>query len=97
MNYINLIVPEAAQINVGGDMNNCGFQGMNVSADPSFQVQVPEADGSTRKVTVNPAVTSINVTGDIFNRGDFTSVDLSQNRWRARPRPVRACRSAAGN
>jgi filamentous hemagglutinin family protein len=77
MNYINLIVPEAAQLNVGGDMINCGFQGMNVSADPGFQVQISEADGSTRKVTVNPAVTSIKVTGDIFNRGDFTSVDLS--------------------
>ena len=62
MDYLDLTVPEAAQINIGGNMNNCGFQGMNVSSDPSFQVQIYEADGSTRTVTVDPAVTSINVT-----------------------------------
>jgi hypothetical protein len=78
MDYINLIVPEAAQINVGGNMNNCGFQGMNLSSAPSYQVQILEADGSTRTVTVNPAVTSINVSGDIFNGSSFTSVDLSR-------------------
>ena len=72
------VVPEAAQINVGGNMNNCAFQGMNLSLDPSFQVQIHEADGSTRMVTVNPGVTSIDVTGDIFNRSAFTSVNLSQ-------------------
>jgi filamentous hemagglutinin family protein len=54
MDLVNLVVPEAAQISVGGNMNNCGFQGMNLSAN---------------------AVTSINVTGDIFNRSSFT--DLS--------------------
>ena len=37
-----------------------------------------EADGSTHTVTVDPDVTSINVAGDIFSRGNFTSVDLSQ-------------------
>jgi filamentous hemagglutinin family protein len=78
MNYINLTFPEAAQINVDGNMNNCGFQGMNLSSDPSYQVQILEADGSTRTVTVNPAGTSIKVSGDIFNRSSFTSVDLSQ-------------------
>jgi filamentous hemagglutinin family protein len=78
MNYINLTVPEAAQINVGGNMNNCGFQGMNLSSDPSYQVQILEADGSTRTVTVNPAVTSINVSGDIFSGSSFTSVDISK-------------------
>lgn len=78
MNYIDLTVPEAAQINVGGNMNNCAFQGMNLSLDPAFQVQVHEADGSTRLVTVDPGVTSIDVAGDIFNRSAFTSVNLSQ-------------------
>lgn len=53
MDFINLVVPEAAQINVGGNMNNCGFQGMNLSAND---------------------VTSINVTGDIYNRSAFTSL-----------------------
>jgi hypothetical protein len=56
MDYVLLGAPEAAQINVGGNMNNCGFQGMNLAA----------AD-----------VTSIHVTGDIFDRGNFTSVDLN--------------------
>ena len=77
MNYIDLNVPEAAQIAVGGSMNNSGFQGMNVSDASSFQVQVHEADGSTRTVTVNPSVTSIAVAGEIFNAGNFTSVDIS--------------------
>ena len=78
MDLVNLVVPEAAQINVGGNMNNCGFQGMNLSSDPGFQVQIQEADGTTRTVTVDPGVTSINVSGDIYNRSAFTSIDLSQ-------------------
>ena len=78
MDDVYLDAPEAAQINVGGNMNNCAFQGMNVSSAPGFQVQISEADGSTRMVTVDPGVTSINVTGDIFNQGDFTTVNLSQ-------------------
>ena len=78
MNYINLVFPEASQITVGGNMNNCGFQGMNLSSAPGFQVQILEANGSTRTVTVDPGVTSINVAGDLFSRGNFTSVDLSQ-------------------
>jgi filamentous hemagglutinin family protein len=77
MNLIFLYAPEAATINVGGNMNNCGFQGMNLSMTPSFPVQIQEADGSTRTVTVDPGVTSINVTGDIINRSAFTSIDLS--------------------
>jgi filamentous hemagglutinin family protein len=76
MDYIFLGVPEAAQITVDGNMNNCGFQGMNLSADPGFQVQIQEADGSTRMVTVDPEITRINVAGDIFNQGIFTSVHL---------------------
>ncbi|MGO8837523.1 MAG: beta strand repeat-containing protein [Limisphaerales bacterium] len=78
MDLVYLVVPEAAQIIVDGNMNNCAFQGMNVSADPGFQVQVHEADGSTRTITVDPGVTSINVAGAINNRSAFTSVDLSQ-------------------
>jgi hypothetical protein len=77
MNLVFLDAPEAAQINVGGNMNNCGFQGMNLSPDPSFQDQVLEADGSTRTFTVSPGVTSINVAGDINNRSAFTSINLN--------------------
>ena len=83
MNFVLLGAPEAAQINVGGDMNNSRFVGMNLSEDPNQSVQVPvrEINGSMGTATVTPGVTSINVTGDINNRGDFTSVilDLSQN------------------
>ena len=78
MDLMSLTVPESAQISVGGNMNNCSFQGMNLSAAPAFETQILEADGSTRTVTVNPSVTSISVAGDIFNRGTFTSVNLSQ-------------------
>jgi filamentous hemagglutinin family protein len=80
MDFVLLGAPEAAQINVGGNMNNSRFQGMNLSADPnqSDQVQVREINGSIGTATVNPGLTSINVTGDINNRGDFTSVDLSK-------------------
>ena len=77
MNLINLIVPEAAQVNVAGNMNNCGFQGMNLSTAASYQTTVTEADGTTRKFTVNPAETAINVTGDIYDRGSFTSITLT--------------------
>jgi filamentous hemagglutinin family protein len=58
MDLVFLDAPEAAQITVGGNMNNCGFQGMNLSAND---------------------VTSINVTGDIYNRSAFTSVTLDLN------------------
>ena len=57
MSLVLLDAPEAAQINVAGNMYNCRFQGMNLSAND---------------------VTSINVGGDIINRGAFTSIDLSQ-------------------
>ena len=57
MSLMSLIFPEAAQIKVGGNMNNCRFQGMNLSVND---------------------VTSINVTGDINNRGAFTSINLTQ-------------------
>ncbi len=74
MNLINLVVPEAAQISVGGNMINCGFQGMNLSPESGFQVQIQEADGSTRMATIDPGVTSINVTGDIIDRSVFTDL-----------------------
>jgi filamentous hemagglutinin family protein len=78
MSLVLLGAPEAAQINVGGDMNNSRFQGMNLSADPNQSVQVPvrEIDGSMGTATVYPGLTSINVTGDIINRSAFTSVTL---------------------
>ncbi len=81
MNNVLLSAPEAAQIMVGGDMINSRFQGMNLSSDPSqtVQVQVREPDGSMGTATVQPGLTSINVLGNIVNRGDFTPIVLSSD------------------
>lgn len=40
MTLVALTVPEAAQINVTGNMNNCGFQGMNLAANDVTSIQV---------------------------------------------------------
>jgi len=81
MDFVLLGAPEAAQISVEGNVNNSRFVGMNLSADPNQNVQVPvrKNDGSLGTATVTPGATSINVTGDINNRGDFTFsiLDLS--------------------
>jgi hypothetical protein len=79
MDNIYLIVPEAAQINVTGDMNNSRFEGQNLSSDPSQTVQVPvrESNGSLGTATGHPGTTSIEVTGDILNRNEFTTVPVS--------------------
>ncbi len=63
MNFMMLGAPEAAQINVVGDMNNSAFQGMNLSADPNLSVTVPvrEIDGSMGTAKVYPGLTSITV------------------------------------
>jgi hypothetical protein len=78
MKEILLGAPEAAQITVGGDMINSRFQGMNLSSDSSqsVEVQVRKIDGSLGPATVKPGLTSINVTGDILNRGEFTTITL---------------------
>ncbi len=64
MSLVLIGAPEAAQITVGGNMNNSRFQGMNLAAGD---------------------VTSIHVNGDISNRGDFTTIDLSLNPGTAAP------------
>ncbi len=40
MSLVFLGVPEAAQITVGGNMDNCGFQGMNLSANDVTSINV---------------------------------------------------------
>ncbi len=40
MSLVFLSVPEAAQITVGGNMDNCGFQGMNLSANDVTSINV---------------------------------------------------------
>ena len=79
MDFVLLGAPEAAQINVGGDMNNSRFVGMNLSSDLNQIVSVPvrKIDGSMGTATVTPGVTSINVAGNINNRGDITTVTLN--------------------
>ena len=79
MDSVLLGAPEAAQITVKGDMINSRFRGMNLSSDPSqsIQVQVRKIDGSLGTATIKPGLTSINVTGDIINRSEFTTAGLS--------------------
>ena len=76
MDSVLLGSPEAAQIKVGGNLVNSRLQSMNLSADASAskQVQVREIDGSLGTATVHPGLTSIDVTGDIQNRSEFTSI-----------------------
>jgi filamentous hemagglutinin family protein len=57
MDLMSLIVPEAAQITVGGDMDNCRFQGMNLSADDTTSIHV------TGDILNRSAFTSVNLTG----------------------------------
>ena len=40
MSLMILTAPEAAQINVVGNMYNCGFQGMNLSANDVTSINV---------------------------------------------------------
>jgi filamentous hemagglutinin family protein len=56
MDNIELVSPEAAQIKVGGNLNNSSFFGQNLHP------------GDT---------TSINVTGDIENAGEFNDITLA--------------------
>ncbi|MGA2029925.1 MAG: hypothetical protein ABSG87_07610 [Verrucomicrobiota bacterium] len=81
MDYVLLGAPEAAQINVVGNMNNSRFQGMNLSANDVTSIDV----GQTAKQNMedsgllNPATDeNLIVGGDINNRSIFTSIDLSQ-------------------
>ena len=80
MNLVLLGVPEAAQINVVGNMNNCGFEGMNLSDSDVTSLTV----GQAAKVSLenqgilNPATDGgLTVGGNINNRSAFTSINLS--------------------
>ena len=55
MDLVFLVAPEAAQINVGGNMNNCGFQGMNLSANDVTSINV---DGAKEYWTTRMWLTS---------------------------------------
>jgi filamentous hemagglutinin family protein len=80
MDLVQLDSPEAAQINVVGNMNNSAFQGMNLSASDTTSITV----GAQARVNLensgilNSATDGgLTVGGNITDRGAFTSVDLS--------------------
>ena len=81
MDYILLGAPEAAQINVLGNMNNCRFQGMNLSLADTTSIVLGQAAKLKMEASgiLNPATDgALHVGGDINNLGDFTSIDLNQ-------------------
>ncbi|MGA2279253.1 MAG: filamentous hemagglutinin N-terminal domain-containing protein [Verrucomicrobiota bacterium] len=79
MSLVLLDAPEAAQINVVGNMYNCRFQGMNLSADDVTSINVGQTakENMENSGLLDPKTDSgITVGGDIINRGNFTSVTL---------------------
>ena len=80
MNLVMLSSPEAAQINVVGNLNNCGFEGMNLANSDITSIMV----GLSARLNMeslgilNPATDSgLIIGGNINNRSAFTSVNLS--------------------
>jgi filamentous hemagglutinin family protein len=79
MSLVLLDAPEAAQINVVGNMYNCRFQGMNLYANDVTSINVGQTakENMENSGLLNPNTDSgITVGGDIINRGAFTSVTL---------------------
>jgi filamentous hemagglutinin family protein len=79
MSLVLLDAPEAAQINVVGNMYNCRFQGMNLYANDVTSINVGKTAEKNMENSglLDPNTDSgIKVGGDIINRGDFTSVTL---------------------
>jgi filamentous hemagglutinin family protein len=80
MDNILLDMPEAAQINVVGNMNNSRFIGQNLNAGDVTSITVGKAakENMENSGLLNPATdSSLIVGGDILNRSDFTSVTVS--------------------
>ena len=80
MNLVLLSSPEAAQVNVVGNMDNCSVQAMNLSASDVTSINV----GESAKVNMenmgllNPATDGgLTIGGNIYDRGAFTSVNLT--------------------
>ncbi len=64
MDNIFLVVPEPAQVTVGGNMNNCSFLGQNLLQSN------PAKNGK-------PDATTITVGGNIFNLNNYSTVTLN--------------------
>ena len=81
MSLMTLVAPEAAQINVVGNMNNCGFQGMNLNAADVTSITVGQAAKNNMENLgiLNPATDGgLTVGGNINNSSTYVSVNLSQ-------------------
>lgn len=80
MNNIYLVAPEAAQVTVGGDMNNCAFQGQNLHSSDVTKIDVTgnifnvnNYNSVTLKVASAPDFSQLNFAfgssySDLFNR-----------------------------
>jgi filamentous hemagglutinin family protein len=82
MSLVLLDAPEAAQINVVGNMYNCRFQGMNLYANDvtSINVGLTAEKNMENSGILNSATDgSLAVGGVIINRSEFTSVTLDLN------------------
>ena len=82
MSRVLLDAPEAAQINVVGNMYNCRFQGMNLYANDVTSINVGlTAEKNMEKSGILNSATdgSLTVGGVIINRSEFTSVTLDLN------------------
>ncbi|HTB85540.1 MAG TPA: filamentous hemagglutinin N-terminal domain-containing protein [Candidatus Sulfotelmatobacter sp.] len=80
MSLFSLYSSEAATINVLGDMNNCRFQGMNLSAADTSTINVGEtAKTAMENNGVLTAATdgSLTVGGEITDNSAFTTISLS--------------------
>ena len=80
MNGVLLGAPEAAQINVVGDMNNSRFQGMNLQNSDVTSINVGQVAKNNMETSglLNPATDAgLHVGGNINNRSDFTTVTVS--------------------
>jgi filamentous hemagglutinin family protein len=79
MSLVLLDAPEAAQINVVGNMYNSRFQGMNLYANDVTSINVgltAEKNMENSGILNSYTDGGLTVGGDIINRGDFTSVTL---------------------
>jgi filamentous hemagglutinin family protein len=80
MDNIELVVPEAAQINVVGNMNNCGFIGQNLTKGDVTTVNV----GAVAKAKMESSGlldlntdSGIQAGGDIQNQSAYSSVPVA--------------------
>ena len=80
MDQIFLSSPEAAQVNVVGNMNNCRFQGMNLNASDVTSItvgQVAKQNMEDEGILSSATDGGLVVGGNINNRSAFTSIDLN--------------------